>query len=243
FCGTKSSSDGWSGNGCYGNKQLISNQKCTISRDTNGTLHNGCLALALPQQAPAGKYAGLTCGHYQDDFSFNYNGSSTVGNGYCHYGSVVPVETSPGGGTYCGFDCTVTPTPTNTPTPTVPVDTPTPTTPITPSDTPTATPTLPFDTPTDTPIPSVTDTPTSGPSATPTNTPTGTLTPTVTNTPGPSSTPGPTHPPYPTSTIGPTRPIAIRPTLPATGPGNTIVGIGVAGVVLLVAGGLLFLML
>ncbi len=87
-------------------------------------------------------------------------------------------------------------------------------------------------TPTPTTPVTSTPTPTVPVTVTPTPTPTGVITPTPTTTPGPTSTPTPT--PGPTVTPTP------RPTLPPTGPNNTIMGIGLAGVAAAVIGTVLF---
>lgn len=79
------------------------------------------------------------------------------------------------------------------------------------------------------------------PTSTPTPTPTQgvTPTPTLTPTPGPSTTPTPG--PTATPTIGVT--VTPGPTLPPTGPGNTLLGVGLAGIVSAIVGTAAFLAL
>jgi len=100
--------------------------------------------------------------------------------------------------------------------------------------------------PTPTPSPSVTPTPSPTPGTTPTATPSPSLTPgpTATPTQGPTPTPGPTATPTPGSTATPVPPTTTpRPTLPPTGPGNVLVGIGLAGVAVAIIGAVIVLAL
>ena len=167
--------------------------------------------------------AKQACGTFQNDLTFSYtlNGKrcgpgnhstgvsfSTMNWGFCQTSNPL---------------CAMTPTPTVSPTIT-PTTTITPTETITPTD-------IPSDTPSPTASPSAT--PTSTPPATPTVTPTGTLTPTLSPTVTPTGVPTNTPPPgsTPTPTI-----IVVRPTLPPTGPSNTIVAIGLVGVAISVLG-------
>lgn len=157
------------------------------------------------------------CGAYQFDLGFKVLNSS--GQEICNYHYDDNLGSSNAFYTNCttGLTCQNTP-PTNTPTP-----------PVTP--------------PTDTPTPGVTITDTPTPGITVTDTPTPGLTVTPTNTPGPTATPNPSASPTPTGnpTATPTNTIIVhnnppKPTLPPTGPGNTIVSIGLVGLVIAVAG-------
>lgn len=151
------------------------------------------------------------CGTFQNDLTFSY----TLNGRQCGPGNPatgVRFQTMNWG--YCetaNTTCVVPPT--STPTPTL---------------TPTG---LPTDTPTPTPLPS--DTPTPTIPDTPTVTPTGTLTPTLSPTATPTGAPTdtPVPPGSPTPTI-----IVVKPTLPPTGPSNTIVAVGLVGVAISVLG-------
>ena len=179
--------------------------------------------------SPSGQFAGQACGAYQNDFGF-YVTKNSNNQQVCGISLGNSLDVTNNNATWCTVKtCTVTqptPTPTHIPTPT-------------PTGRPTATPTLPVDTPTETPPPSAT--PTSSPSATPTFTitptftvtPTGTLTPTQSPTPTPTG--APTDTPVPGTSPTPTI-IVVRPTLPPTGPSNTLVVIGLVGVAISVLG-------
>ncbi len=191
--------------------------------------HNGTTHTQMPKSITLNKGDTVTlqsdvnqaqqaCGTFQNDltFSYSWNGRS-CGPGNPTTG--VRFQTMNWG--FCETaNATCTAPPTKTPTPTTPVNTPT----DTPPDTPTSTPGI---TLTDTPTDSPTDTPTGGVTTTPTNTPPPGSTPTPTPTRPPGSTPTPTVPIVSTSP---------KPTLPPTGPGDTIFGIGVAGVALALVG-------
>ncbi|HEX7042615.1 MAG TPA: hypothetical protein VF189_05180 [Patescibacteria group bacterium] len=88
--------------------------------------------------------------------------------------------------------------------------------------------------------PEVTDTPTPTLEITDTPTPTQQITDTPTPTQQITDTPTPTQGITDTPTPGPTATITPRPTLPPTGPGDTILGIGLAGVAAAVIGTILF---
>lgn len=159
--------------------------------------------------------AQQACGTFQNDLTFSYSYSGkNCGPGNPSTG--VRFQTMNWG--FCQTaNATCTFTPTNTPTQGVTPPTNTPTTGVT--ETPTETPTIAI---TDTP----TDSPTDVPSASPTDTPPPGSTPTPTPTTPPGSTPTPTTPVVSTP----------KPTLPPTGPGDTIFGVGLAGVAIALIG-------
>ena len=186
--------------------------------EQSGNLGNTITASSQRRQA-SGSFAGQACGFYQNDFGFYVTNSS--GQWVCGISTMKDLKNTNNNAAFCHTTnvCSgPTPTPTipqDTPTPTIPEDSPTPTLPV---DSPT--PTLTIDTPTptipqDTPNPSATPTPTSNPTDTPT----------------------PTTPDQPTDT--PTTVIVTntpKPTLPPTGPGNTIVSVGLIGAAIVVIG-------
>ena len=190
--------------------------------------HNGTLHTQQPQTATLAHGQTVTlnsgvnqardaCGIFQNDLTFSYTlGSRTCGPGNPSTGR--RFSTMNWG--YCETSNPTCILPSDTPTPTVPTNTPTST--LTPP-------------PSDTPIPSDTPTPTASPSATPTNTPAFTPTVTPTGTLTPTLSPTPTLTPPPGSTPTPTI-IVVKPTLPPTGPGNTLIAVGLIGVAISVIG-------
>lgn len=200
-----------------------SGQTVTMQSDARGPV-------GFPPQA---------CGVYQNDFGFYITDNSDSSQKHLCTNVVLDnsLGTTNNNAAWCktGNSCNVPPTntpippPTNTPIP--PTNTPVPTgTPVPPTDTPGVT-----ITPTDTPPPGTTPTDTPTPTVTPTPPPGST--PTLTSTPGPTATPGPSA----TPTVTP-RYSTPHPTLPPTGPdGNALVGVGLAGVVIALLGGILIL--
>lgn len=100
-----------------------------------------------------------------------------------------------------------------------------------------------------TPTPSPSPIPTTSPSPTPSPTPGPTATPTLSPTPGPTATPGPSATPTPGPTATPVPPTTTpqsptttpKPTLPPTGPGNVLVGVGIAGIAVTLIGAIIVL--
>lgn len=188
----------------------------------------GSVNLSSDTVSPVAPFSGQACGYYQFDFGFYITDNNDASQRKL---CTAIVDLSPIGlnnlnntAAWChsGKTCASI-VPTNTPTPTlIPTVSPTPT--VTPTG-------LPSDTPTPTPLPS--DTPTPTIPVTPTVTPTGTLTPTLSPTATPTGAPTatPVPPGSPTPTI-----IVVRPTLPPTGPSNTIVAVGLVGVAISVLG-------
>ena len=177
--------------------------------------------------SPPSPFTGQACGIYQNDFGF-YVTRNSDGHQVCGISLGANLNITNNNATWCSVKaCTLaTPTPTHAPSPT-PSRPPT----ATPTGGITATPTIPIDTPTDTPAP--TASPSATPTIPPTLTPTGTLTPTATPTVTPTN--NPTNTPPPGSTPTPTI-IVVNPTLPPTGPGSTLLTVGLLGVAISVLG-------
>src|SRR5260221_2188283 len=173
----------------------------------------GNAVAAAPQMSPTN--GASACGYYQFDMAFKVLDHN--GNQICSFGSLSTPDISNTVYSWChsGISCNVT-----TPTPTTTI-TPTPTVPVT-------------LTPTVTPTPTISTTPTITPTGSVSPTPTTPITGTVTPTTPTTSTPTPT-------TVIVTNSPTPHPTLPPTGPGNTLLTIGGLGGILTVIGAILLL--